>query len=490
LRALRLPLAVAFAVALLTLTSTSAWAHKARAPGTLYLSGGVSCPFSGVLRDSGAARISATLSGCAFSSSSGNSRLVTTAKLSGSYNSSPIDCATLSTTAAPIYGEVRWRHSLHPALLGSGYSEFSPDGEARVVYNISHLMASRCASSRGIGAIHVTGTITLGPYCGPGTAPVTIYPIAGHGPCGDNYNPLSITTGPDGALWFTNSTGGSLGRITTSGVITHYPVGRGAVSVTTGPDGALWFTSPATLLCCGSNLVGTGASIGRLTTSGTVTTYPIGTGDLADPGNITAGPDGALWFAQAAPSAIGRITTSGVITKYSNPSFSGVSSITAGPDGALWFTTPGHLVGTGLDEHWADPIIGRMSTSGAVATYSTSNLFPNDITAGPDGALWFTTNGSIGRITTSGVVTMFSGPDIEGPDAITSGPDGALWFTNYSSPADVTYEGSVGRITTSGAVSLYTSPGINVPYAPTSGPDGALWFVNDGNDTIGRIPTP
>ena len=38
-------------------------------------------------------------------------------------------------------------------------------------------------------------------------------------------------------------------------------------------------------------------------------------------------------------------------------------------------------------------------------------------------------NNSIGRITTTGVVTNYTGTGITGPRAITAGPDGALWFT-------------------------------------------------------------
>src|SRR5438876_4943936 len=57
---------------------------------------------------------------------------------------------------------------------------------------------------------------------------------------------------------------------------------------------------------------------------------------------------------------------------------------------------------------------------------------PFGITAGPDGALWFTERSSnrIGRITTTGVITEYTIPTANsGPQAITVGPDGALWFT-------------------------------------------------------------
>jgi virginiamycin B lyase len=51
------------------------------------------------------------------------------------------------------------------------------------------------------------------------------------------------------------------------------------------------------------------------------------------------------------------------------------------------------------------------------------------ITAGPDGALWYTVDGTnkIGRITTGGGISEFSVNNQ--PGVITTGPDGALWFT-------------------------------------------------------------
>src|SRR5260370_1531680 len=61
--------------------------------------------------------------------------------------------------------------------------------------------------------------------------------------------PVGILTGPDGALWFTESDVRRIGRITTAGVISEFfsvptagSTGTGPLGVTTGPDGALWFT--------------------------------------------------------------------------------------------------------------------------------------------------------------------------------------------------------------------------------------------------------
>src|SRR5580704_13809820 len=57
--------------------------------------------------------------------------------------------------------------------------------------------------------------------------------------------PNGMTAGPDGALWFVNSTGNSIGRITTAGAITHYtdPSIHGPKDIAVGSDGALWFTN-------------------------------------------------------------------------------------------------------------------------------------------------------------------------------------------------------------------------------------------------------
>ena len=90
-----------------------------------------------------------------------------------------------------------------------------------------------------------------------------------------------------------------------------------------------------------------------------------------------------------------------------------------------------------------------------------------DITGGPDGNVWFTNRRQtlvpdhfggvipsfadfIGRITPTGTITLFP-IGVGNPTGITAGPDGALWFTNHDS-------GTIGRITTAGAVSTYVGP--------------------------------
>jgi RHS repeat-associated protein len=279
--------------------------------------------------------------------------------------------------------------------------------------------------------------------------------------------PVGIATGSDGALWFTNYSNNSIGRITTAGVVSNYTdpslhSPNNMTSATAGAGGDLWFTNS------GSN------SIGSITTSGTVANYT-GTG-ISYPTGITEGPDGAMWFTNAGNNSIGRVTTAGVVSNYTGSGIDGPADITVGSDGALWFTNQDNNS------------IGRITVGGSVSNFTGSGIdWPNGIASGPDGALWFTnySGNSIGRITTSGVVTHYTAGSIDAPLIIEPGPDGLMWFTNYAGGSG----GTIGAITMSGAISSYSDASISGPAVITAGPDGAMWFTNTSNNSIGRITT-
>jgi streptogramin lyase len=222
------------------------------------------------------------------------------------------------------------------------------------------------------------------------------------------------------------------------------------------------------------------------------------------PQQISNGPDGALWFTyqqydHSSPDpifiggGIGRVTTAGVVTKYplSNPSyyFNPTGGITTGSDGALWFgyekiTSDGTYLGDG---------VGRITTTGAVTEYalSTNDLgiySVHRITSGPDGALWAATENSITRITTTGSITVYPINSSQyypvGVSYITVGPDDALWFTEQNTNA-------IGRMTTSGDITQYPTPTANSsPCGMFNGPDGNLWFTEGSVRQVGRITVP
>jgi virginiamycin B lyase len=273
--------------------------------------------------------------------------------------------------------------------------------------------------------------------------------------------PLDITEGPDGALWFTESSGNKIGRVTTSGTFTEFLVpttSSDPSGITAGPDGALWFTESS------------GNKIGRVTTGGNISEFPIPTA-ASQPSAITAGPDGALWFVEGNGNNIGRITTGGSISEFAIPTAGSVPlGITGGADGALWFT---EQVGNN---------IGRITTGGNISEYPAPA--PERITSGADGALWFTEIGTnLGRIATNGAITEYALTS-EFNKGIIGGPDGALWVVGCPGIQRVSTAGIV--TSTGGSSELCGSMASTYDTAITVGPNGTLWYLAN----VGVFVTP
>ncbi len=341
----------------------------------------------------------------------------------------------------------------------------------------------------------MSGTIAVGQACGSVGNPVSVYPIVPPICGGQAYLPTSIAAGPDGALWFLTYRSNLIGRMTPAGVATLFraPVGGqgtwGNGGITAGSDGALWFIADS------------GSAIGRITTTGLTSTFPLPSGH-GWVSAMTSGPDGALWFtwlSNTGSNTIGRLTTSGQFTTFTDPSLGSadwnsgdhryLSDITSGPDGALWFSDEYASNVGGGDS------IGRISTSGVVTQYPLPFAgSPGALTTGPDGALWFGVGNAIGRVTTSGQFSEYGGDSglIGQVLGITAGPDGAVWFTNYTVPGDTGYQPfpPIGRITTGGTITTYSNKGVEGAMGITTGPDGAVWFNDHLNDALGRISVP
>jgi virginiamycin B lyase len=284
-------------------------------------------------------------------------------------------------------------------------------------------------------------------------------------------SPGGITAGPDGALWFTESSweANQIGRITTGGAFTEFgglsaprQYYSGPTRITSGPDRRLWFTE------FDAN------KIGAITTGGILTEYSTGLTPGAGPAGITVGPDGRLWFTEFNVGKIAAITTTGTITEYPlSASDAAPSGITAGPDGALWFTERRGL--------------GRITTEGTSTLKIDTPDYarPGAITSA-GGALWFTQNyyESIGRLDVDNFSGRTFGPALysSGLAGITVGPDGAVWFTDTS--------GFIGRMTTDGFITneIHLPTLYSEPNGIASGPDGAVWFTEYGG-RIGRLTT-
>lgn len=120
---------------------------------------------------------------------------------------------------------------------------------------------------------------------------------------------------------------------------------------------------------------------------GQMTEYPVP--PPGTPFDITAGPDGALWFTDNGLQQIGRITVSGQIVEYpADPGYDELSYITPGADGTLWFSNM-------YDGDYGE--LGQMTTSGEFLGYYI--VGSGALATGPDGAIWFGVPNIIGSIT-------------------------------------------------------------------------------------------
>lgn len=255
------------------------------------------------------------------------------------------------------------------------------------------------------------------------------FPLAGA-----NHFPTSVTNGSDGAVWFADR--GAIGRVTTAGAVTDFPLPPNVAPgrMTTGPDGNLWFVDPGI------------GSIGRLTTGGQLTEFLLsppscggyGCIPTSNPFDIVSGPDGNLWFSEPGgefpggdfPGRLGRITTAGVFTVVRLPggpaegTAQSPSGITVGADGALWFTDP------------ETNSIGRSTTQFGITEFKLPHGSPVDITTGADGALWLIASpGILLRMSTTGLVTaeraIPAGLNGLSLTEIVTGPGRTLWFCGY-----------------------------------------------------------
>ncbi len=349
-----------------------------------------------------------------------------------------------------------------------------------------------------------------------GAAPATaqIHPVTEYRVPSERPGLNRITTGPDGNLWFTEGAG-RIGRMSPNGHFTEFPTpsslaGRDSnpLDITVGPDGRLWYT----------DFYG---RIGRVNLRGEIKEFQIGS-----PQNqlfffgITAGPDGALWFVVncCGPDngMIGRITTSGDVSFYPVAPGTGPAVGIIAYRGQLWYTA------TSLPER-NQGYIQRMNTSGVVTgnfPIPTPYSDPSRLTIGGDGNLYFTEQGSIGanghqepthpepgkigRINPRGQITEFTVPEQAPPDfvanpaGIATGPDGNIWFTEYSYLADDTGEqhggNKIGRLNiATGQIDEYPLP---TAFARADGiargPNGYMYFVEDPNNysygQVAKIP--
>ncbi|MDB5325006.1 MAG: alkaline phosphatase [Phycisphaerales bacterium] len=237
--------------------------------------------------------------------------------------------------------------------------------------------------------------------------------------------------------------------------------------ITAGSDGNMWFTESP------------GNAIARITPAGTVTEFPLATAN-SNPQQIIAASDGNLWFTEFNSSKIGRITTSGTITEFSTLFASdGPLGLTDRGDGNIWFT--------GFNGNHVGFQALTSGVSGETTLPTPSSKPYGIVQANADTNLYFTESATdqIGRI--SGLFnTIQEIPVTAGsaPANIINGFNGDLYFAEYGS-------GKIGRLNAASfSVTAEYGFGNTVGSNPTDlklGPDDNIYFTESGLDRIGRL---
>ena len=246
-----------------------------------------------------------------------------------------------------------------------------------------------------------------------------------------------IAAGPDGNLWFPTTAG--VAKMTAAGNVTVYPtaapISSGRAMIAAGPDGRMWFTEPNE------------HRIGAVTMSGTVTEFALAANVI--PMGITAGPDGNMWFGTG--NAVGRITPRGGVVLFPLEGHGEVFDLVAGNDGKLWFV------------EWPKSLVGSITPEGFIIEFSTFCCGPLSIARADDGALWLAVDHGFVRMPPDGPMTVFK-TTTDFVTVVANGPDGKIWYATEG-PRLGTVDGAVVDLAS-------VVPAI---HDLTAGPDGNVW---------------
>jgi virginiamycin B lyase len=263
-------------------------------------------------------------------------------------------------------------------------------------------------------------------------------------------------------------------------------------AITTGSDGATWFTTVG----------GRTNAIVRATTDGAMTAFVGGIGGLTNDEylGIASGSDGNLWFTEYATSKIGRITPGGgarPVKQFALPrSWCPVGIAADSSSSGLWFTS------------YCKNAIGHIAVDGTIKIYSLPHGGSEytGIAVGKDGNLYIADRGNaaIGQVRISGdAVTGFSEVKV-GKNSFDGRPnadllgvaqtgDGTIWWTNNACSPSTIGSLVIGSPFSSSKVEQYiTKVGCSDPAYLSVVPAGGqtLWLAEEKNPIVEQVAAP
>jgi streptogramin lyase len=317
------------------------------------------------------------------------------------------------------------------------------------------------------------------------------------------------------ALWFGNSPS-SIPAVQTDVVGTphrdvEYPAaGTRLFAMERARDGNIYGIDPT------HNSVVTISAAGRVT-SATVPTPNAGLSDL------TADPDGPVWFVEHAAAKIGKFTPPNTFAEYPIPSHDLPQSIAFNGLGQLLVTLPvphkiaifsapggGYAGSVGIaggsprwivsldsgvvvdyidnqQRNWLEPIYvgipgGTLGLSPGLPTVVPGMHGVGRMIVGPNCTVWFPETGpAIGTYSPNPPVSIREYATATRPGAVSLGDDGGIWFSEPAATSVVRANVLTGRIVS------YPLPAGSRPQTLAGGGDGALWIWESGTQNVARF---
>lgn len=297
-------------------------------------------------------------------------------------------------------------------------------------------------------------------------------PSAAGGPSTVHYGagfssvPVGLTTGPDGNVWFAETSAGDIGMLSPGNPaqVHNYNLAAGAApeSVTSGVDHngnpVIWYTDPGNT-SAPRNKLGAISMAGVAAPEVTLPNTFVGIASFVGfTSQIVSDANGKLWFTEVNFNNTTQVLTGGIgsydpvsqtWSEIVLPTGHEPFGITVGPDGNIWFGDAVPVIGGAGFQSASLAMIDPDSPSAIAATYTVPKTagggvrLPYRLAAGPDGNLWFTDN-AFGAVGSFNLTThAFSMTDVPKgtsfdpiPIGIAAGPDGNLWVADNSGAVD------------------------------------------------------
>ncbi len=223
--------------------------------------------------------------------------------------------------------------------------------------------------------------------------------------------PTALAIAVDGMPWFTMDSANALGRIREGRVERIVIAKRNSVEpigLDVDAQGAVWFTDAL------------GQSIGSLSPEGKFSYHPLDT-PIARLGRLAVAPDGAVWFAESTAYSITRLKA-GKLTRHE------IKNVRGGPygvahdgQGNAWATLQ------------AANQLMRIAPDGKITEFEvpTRAASPTDLTVDAKGDVWFLEfKGNKVGVLSDGKIIEYPvpGKDWAGLSGIDVAPDGSIWF--------------------------------------------------------------